>query len=692
VCSGIRRTALLGSVILSFATAATAAQPLAAWRQVGPGLPATPVSGVLLAAPNGSTLYSVARQLLFKSTDGSDSWTPLSGVTGVYSFLSDPRNPATLYAGTSHGVLKSTDGGSTWMGVNNGLPRGWPAWAQLLAIDPVSPSILYVQKWQGLFRSADGGQSWSALKTAGVDFQIQKLFIDPTHMTMYAGLGSGLFKSTDGGMTWRKVSATGVTGYCCDLLTFDPGTSTLYARGGVDPVQNPGHYGPLYKSTDQGNTWRPAGRGIPDDANFSLAADPINPGTIYAPYVQLSWSGAPPLFGLLKTTDGGDSWKPVQPAVPGTFILSLAVDGKSTVYIDYASGDAYKSADGGTTWSPVKAIPAVVDVPALLTDPAQPNVLYAAAGDNGIFRSGDGGGDWAKLSSFQFDTNFYGHRTVGADFLAAAPHNSQILYAGSICFLYRSADAGMNWQNLYAGQQYCGESGVLALDPSDPNTIFLGQLSFAEGDSSLRKTSDGGATWRQVWFSSESYIVALAVDPATSNRVYAGVSSFSNSSRGLLRSTDGGENWSEVDLGPTVNVVAFDPTHPSILYAATATDNYSDPTGFDGLFKSTDAGASWSAINTGLEILLNTGAPITALAFYPGNSDILYAATSGNGVFRSTDGGAHWSTFNDGLSNFDVHAVATSAGRPGFLYASTSGGVFAVPIWDERRTKGTGRR
>ncbi len=685
--SEIRRTALLGSVILSFATA-LAAQALAAWRPVGPGLPASPVSGALIAAPNGSTLYTIGRRgLLFKSTDGSDSWTALSGVTGVYSLLSDPRNPETLYAGTSHGVLKSTDGGSTWEGVNTGLPKGSPAWAQVLAIDSVNPSIIYVQKWQGLFKSSDGGQSWSVLNALGADFQIQKLFIDPNHATLYAGLGPGLYKSTDGGKTWHTVPATGVTGYCCDLLSFDPATSTLYARGGIDPIQNPGHYGSIYKSTDQGNTWTPAGSGFPDDAGTRLVPDPISPGTIYAPYVQFGWLGAPPVSGLMKTTDGGESWRPVQPAVPGAYILSLAVDAYSTVYIDYDSGDAYKSADGGATWTRVKGIPTVVDIPALLPDPAQPDVLYAAAGDNGIFRSSDSGGNWTKLSSFQFDTNFYGHRTVGAEFLAADPRNSQIIYAGSICFLYKSADAGTNWQNLYAGQPYCGESGVLSLDPGDPNTIFLGQLSFAEGDSSLRKTSDGGATWKQVWFSTDSYILVVAVDPATSNIVYAGTSG-----KGLLRSTDGGENWSEVDIGRTVNVVAFDPVHPTTVYAATTTDSFSGPTRFDGLFKSTDAGASWSAINTGLDTVSNTGAPVTALAFHPGNAEIIYVATSGNGVFRSTDGGAHWSAFNVGLSNFDVHALAVAPGGHGFLYASTSGGVFAVSISDQRRAQGVGKQ
>src|SRR5260370_39619146 len=63
-----------------------------AWQQVGQGLPRLPIEGALIADPaNGSTVYTIARSLLFKSTDGSDSWTAL-GVTGGYSGLIDTKD------------------------------------------------------------------------------------------------------------------------------------------------------------------------------------------------------------------------------------------------------------------------------------------------------------------------------------------------------------------------------------------------------------------------------------------------------------------------------------------------------------------------------------------------------------------------------------------------------------------------
>ena len=93
---------------------------------------------------------------------------------------------------------------------------------------------------------------------------------------------------------------------------------------------------------------------------------------------------------------------------------------------------------------------------------------------------------------------------------------------------------------------------------------------------------------------------------------------------------------------------------------------------------STDAGATWSNINAGLETLINAGAPITALAVDPANPEVVYAGTSGNGIFRSRDGGANWTPFNEGLTNLDVRVLVIRPGRRGGLYASTSGGLFAV--------------
>jgi photosystem II stability/assembly factor-like uncharacterized protein len=469
-------------------------------------------------------------------------------------------------------------------------------------------------------------------------------------------------------------------------LALDPATSTLYVAGN----DYPSFKAHIASSTDQGTTWTPADAGFPDAAVVGLAIDPSRPGTVFAWYVHAIPNSTS--YGFAKSTDSGRGWIAINDGIPGNYSFrSFAVAANSDLYAgfqnpytffnDYGAwGGIFKSADGGVSWHGANAGPAVADVPAVAIDPDNPDVIYAAAGYNGVFKSADGGGNWTGLGAFQYPQNPPVQIPLAATALAVG-RGSNTLYAWAGCVLFKSVDAGASWQSDASPQQPqdCSTDGFIFTDPHDPNVFYLGQSYFDEGDAWLFKTADGGMSWRRVWSSSGTFsgffFNTMAIDPATPATIYAATSG------GLLKSIDGGATWHDTGLGPWVSVLAIDPVHPNILYAATSTW-FSGP-GFGGLFKSTDAGATWSASNSGLEILMNTGAPITALAIDDVDPETIYAGTSGNGVFRSIDGGAHWSAFNNGLANLDVRILAISPGRPN-LFAMSSAGLFVIPLFSGR--------
>ena len=146
-----------------------------------------------------------------------------------------------------------------------------------------------------------------------------------------------------------------------------------------------------------------------------------------------------------------------------------------------------------------------------------------------------------------------------------------------------------------------GQVSSIAVDPSDPNTVFIG--------------CSGGGIWRThnamainpedvVWQCiSDGFfslgVTKIAIDPNNSDNVYCVnglrvcglIEDLNEYSTGIYKSTDGGETWIQLDAFLPeemvfVNNIVFDPFNANTIYVLS---DYS-------LYKSTDAGISWDII------------------------------------------------------------------------------------------------
>ena len=100
----------------------------------------------------------------------------------------------------------------------------------------------------------------------------------------------------------------GPEGGYVSALAINPNTpSTLYVGTGG---------GGVFKSTDSGDSWKPAGTGLLAPVVLALAVEPNTPSTLYAG----TWGD-----GVFESTDRGGSWNPVNTGLPTTLILTLAV-------------------------------------------------------------------------------------------------------------------------------------------------------------------------------------------------------------------------------------------------------------------------------------------------------------------------------------------------------------------------------
>jgi photosystem II stability/assembly factor-like uncharacterized protein len=119
---------------------------------------------------------------------------------------------------------------------------------------------------------------------------------------------------------------------------------------------------------------------------YDLVLDPSNPNTLYA-----GKNGE----GVFKSTNGGDSWHPINSGLTNLEVRALVIDPTQpqTLYAG-TGGGVFKSTDGGSSWSAVNTGLTNLKVWALAIDPLRPNWIYAGTHNGGVFKSTNGGGNW----------------------------------------------------------------------------------------------------------------------------------------------------------------------------------------------------------------------------------------------------------------------------------------------------------
>jgi len=319
-------------------------------------------------------------------------------------------------------VYKTTDGGASWSALNL-KAHSFLA----LEIDPRNSSTLYASTSDGIFKSINAGLNWNRIRTSFESMMVRDLVVDPkSSATLYAGASNGIFKSTDGGTRWENVSASilaqaGLTSGLgmIRVLVFDPqNPSTIYA--GADRG--------VFRSTNDGNSWKAAKKGLPNQRFFALAINPQTPTTVYSGVGTLiSRPGENPAGGIFRSVDGGASWQAVANYIHKAqqrrdiSVRALVIDPRnpSTVFASTAYG-ILKTTDAGATWESINSGLTNANVHDLAIDHDNPMILYAATFGGGIFKSTDGGSSWRNV----------GFENQLVDAMNMDPGNPAILYAG----------------------------------------------------------------------------------------------------------------------------------------------------------------------------------------------------------------------------------------------------------------------
>jgi photosystem II stability/assembly factor-like uncharacterized protein len=420
-----------------------------------PGHPGSYDYGLAVAtAPSRPDTVYVAKDLaFFRSVDGGHGWKrfPPPAPPSPYWLLRlavDPREPSTVYAATAAGVRVSRDGGATWSSVNQGLPP-FDAQGHLgvadIAVDPTRPGVLYaglagafgqgMVQDLGIARSWNGGRRWSlgiqdglaaarfglvragergvyyvTLNPIGLDFRFARAFrtdddgrtwvpvaeaiagqgindmaVDPAAPdVLYAATDEGVWKSFDGGVRWQRVVRAGA------VVLATPSHGTVLAAGPCG----------LRRSADGGRTWTQA---LPCQSTGEvflylierLRAAPAGAPEIYAEVTEVLSPHGNSRPTVYRSRDHGATWNRV---AEGS-MAAVSPSRPATVYVQALKPEGLellRSDDHGETWRTAGSL----DLPLadLIVDPRNPEILYGAVQQHGVWRSRDGGATWEPLN------------------------------------------------------------------------------------------------------------------------------------------------------------------------------------------------------------------------------------------------------------------------------------------------------
>jgi photosystem II stability/assembly factor-like uncharacterized protein len=495
--------------------------------------------------------------------------------------------------------------------------------------------------------------------------------------------------------------------------------------------------GIVYRTTNAGENWEILWEGaMPSSLARYLWVDPRDTDVLYVSTgifdrgaIGDNASLEDPFggLGILKSTDGGQSWRILgkenglrnlyigslfmHPDNPDILLAAAGhlIEPDTVAYMDQLEDEGlpspmgiYRTTDGGESWTQTLAGFEVFSSVEIC--PSDPNIVYVGSIDS-IYRSEDAGVTWSTVASP------WGPPGVSVGFpidMQCDPQDTERVFVnnyGGGNFL--SEDGGKTWMNAsqgYTGAQVFG----LSITPAEPERVYVA------GFGGLWRSDNAGITWQGLFNPptemSNLPSQGIAVDPSDSDHVLVAKDM-------IVESKDGGKTWAvrwsmqtlfgqglaEEQVTAAAPVIAFAPSYPKHVYVGFGHENCllyhegeceTTPVGLAiskdggsswklsndqqisqlniyaateaGLFTSTDGGENWQNVSGELN-----GKEIHTIAINPNARNELFVGVHRDGVYRSLDGGQSWRHMVAGLEpNGSMHDIVFDPTNPSVVYAS----------------------
>lgn len=380
-------------------------------------------------------------------------------------------------------VSYSDDHGDTWVLANDGLPQDPPVLSLGIDFDPAGKPFL-ASRGGGLNDNSGGGlYGWDA-QTASwehighLSSHVRDVAIAGPGGARVIGMGGGVYAGAPGEdlqpTAWHSDLGTDTR-----VLVVDPQDPDRWVTGGVGAFVDNAH---VVVVSDGGATFEKTYEYTGSGRVEALAFDPFNPSRMVAGVF-------PGIFGgqaILRSTNSGQDWTEIS-GTSGWGTVAVAFDPFASGRVVQLSFDNQwsGSSDGGQTWLPLQpAWPGAGAALLLAFDPFEPGVAYRGETGTGLWRSDDGLATWTPLGvGLHEESHLFLHPEIPG-LLWVSDDSGQILVSG---------DRGDTFALQTTAPQGKLASG-LAIDTADGSMLFgtIGVSAWEQADVSPYVTLGGG--------------------------------------------------------------------------------------------------------------------------------------------------------------------------------------------------------
>lgn len=622
-------------------------------------------------------------------TLGPNTLDTLSGRMICLTF--DPTDSDILYAGAgSGGLWKSTNGGDSWFPLTDVLPS---MHVSAIAVNPQNTQEILIgtgigkvltttlQPGVGVLKSTDGGLTWNPTSyqypISAVESSYELIWDESLSGKVLLAATNGLYESTDGGDNWTALLPN-VRIYDIEINKQNP--QIIYVG-----VLNQG----VRRSTNGGQSWTTLNNGIPSGSSVfrsNLAICDSQPDILYASLVSSTGFGA---IGLYKTTNGGDTWirltnapsvqcQPNNPAnCAGWLFNTVGVSPDNPDLVMMGGVQFWRSTNGGQTWTWQDYLSngsgggniglTYVDHWDIEFDPENASTVYVCS-DGGVQKSTNSGQFWVRKSMGLINAQVYSTATQldDRDFMIGGfhDHGLQRLF---------NTNENTTWT------RWSQNDGIATVISHDNPNVLYGNI---QNGTPYKSTTQGSSTLTTFPIANginepSSWITPLLQDPRFGLQLYTSSNNF------IYKTTNGGNLWQTIHNLAGNKHLAINHLNPDTVYAHTFTN-----AGTWQLWRSHDAGTNWSQIN-------HTSIPswgVTAIEGSPHDALTLYATRNSanpnnDHVKVSYDNGATWTNITNNLPDIKVFDILVSPLTPNHIYLGTALGVYvstdAGDTWEE---------